>query len=41
MLEKIRYADVACDDEDESDEGRRQATRGFFRRDLEVGSKIA
>ena len=27
MLEEIRYVDVACDDEDELDEGKRQAVK--------------
>ena len=40
MLEEIRYADVACDDDDESGEGKRQATRGFCRRRRGFGGGI-
>ena len=40
MLEEIRYVDVACDDEDELDEGKRQATRGLLRRVRGLGGGI-
>ena len=40
MLEEIRYAEDVCDDENESDVGKRQATRGLLRRVRGLGGGI-